>query len=102
LWRHGKGRPLPRPEATNYPDKDSEGDTIYANTHFINKAEAWEWLHDDAAAHISLVASRIEQARSALRTAEQDAADAVVREANIRAMFEDDQHQPRDERKEKR
>lgn len=71
-------------EVFAHPHNDAEGDTIYVNTHFATEAEAWEASEAEAAAHVSLAASGVKHARSALAKAEKEAADAAVHFATIR------------------
>lgn len=50
-------------EEMKYPLKDNEGDTIYENTHFKTKDEAYKRAIRDCEASISLVTSRLIEVR---------------------------------------
>lgn len=87
-------RTLYRAECT---DVEPQVDVVDAETatallargrHFETPSEAWEWLRRDVDAQRSLVAGEIARLRAQLRRAETEAADAVVREREIRERRE--------------
>jgi hypothetical protein len=71
-------------EHLRYPEKDSEGDTIYENTHFATKVECWESIRQNTVAWVSLAGSRVAQAKAGLRAAEVEAANAAECFAAVR------------------
>lgn len=69
-------------------DVDQAEQLTAHSDHFAALADAWDWLERDVRAQRSLVAGEIVRLRSALSRAETEAADAVVREAEIRKRRE--------------
>ena len=67
-----------------YPAKDADGETVYANTHFANEKAAWEHIHDDVMAEISLAGCGVETARAELLQANQRAADVAIEYSTYR------------------
>lgn len=65
-------------EGDPWPGRDSEGDEVFANTHFKTMPEALEKLKACAQGFIALSAYRVKAARHELAQAEKDAADAII------------------------
>lgn len=54
-------------EGNPWPDKDSEGDKCYLNTHFDNEDAAWASLEAEAKAGLSLAIGNLNQARKQIK-----------------------------------
>jgi hypothetical protein len=61
-----------------YPGRDSEGDSCYENTHFLNEDDAWASLRAEAEAVVSLSAGNVENAKQSLLRANAEAGEAVI------------------------
>lgn len=72
----------------NFPERDSEGTTIYTNTHFRTPEEAWDRLLANAEAGVRLAARAVVSARTALRDAEQRAAQEAVNYADAKSAHD--------------
>ena len=70
-----------------YPNVDSDGDTIYSNTHFPDEGEAWERLIAESDAWIEMSASRIVTARADLQSREKESADVLIQRAAINQRY---------------
>lgn len=65
-------------EIPSYPHCDSNGDSIYKNTHFLNAEEAWEKHLAEHRAGLSISASRVKQSRDELSRRERELCDAAL------------------------
>jgi len=65
-------------EKIEYPLEDSQGDTIFINTHFATKEEAYNKAICDCDAGIYLTAREIENLRQRTKKRETDLADYVI------------------------
>lgn len=61
-------------EGEPWPGKDSEGDTVYENTHFPCEEDAWDRLKGEVEAGVKLGASRLAQCEMRLLEAKDWAA----------------------------
>lgn len=61
-----------------WPDKDSEGDTCYSNTHFAKEDAAWEALKRDVDARVLFAGQQVRQLAAQMREVEAAAAQATV------------------------
>jgi len=75
-------------EGTSYPDKDSEGEQIFVNTHFTDPKSAWDALLSNAEAGVKLGAYEVMQCRQRLLEAEKRAAQDAVNYAKAKAGHE--------------
>lgn len=74
-WRVEHGMTEPKSvqcKKLEHPERDSDGKTIYVNTHFEDEREAWEKLLCETQAAASLNCRAVEQARAELRKQEAD------------------------------
>jgi hypothetical protein len=71
-------------EGDRWPGKDSDGDTIYENTHFHTEAKAWEKLLAECQAGCRLAGDQVDLCRSKLADAQAAAGDMCAEYA--RAM----------------
>ena len=79
LWKADTNRWEVRAvQGESHPERDSEGETIYSNTHFQAPGEAWDRLLANADAGVKMGARAVESARLSLREAEQHAAQDAV------------------------
>ncbi len=84
LWkRDTKNWTVRQVEGDPWPGSDSEGDKCYVNTHFDNEAEAWEQLHAEAKAWLSLSVRSLNDARATVTKYEKESADAAVALAGV-------------------
>lgn len=60
-------------EGESWPGNDSDGDTCYENTHFVDEAEAWAKLRAEVETGVSLAGRAVAQAKAALAAAEKEA-----------------------------
>lgn len=65
-------------EEMKYPLDDSDGDTIYENTHFATKKEAYEEVIKNCYAGVSTLTRRIKETREELRKLEVLLADECI------------------------
>jgi hypothetical protein len=65
-------------EIPSYPHRDSNGDSIYENTHFLRIEDAWERHLAEHRAGLSLGASRVKYARQELSRHERELCDAAL------------------------
>lgn len=65
-------------EGEPWPGKDEEGDECFKNTHFTHEEDAWESLVGEATAWINLASRGVEQARTGLLKANEEAANAAI------------------------
>ena len=61
-----------------WPGADSEGATIYENTHFSTPEAAWQKLEREALAYVELAGNAVREAREKLAQYERNAANACV------------------------
>lgn len=71
------------PERVSCEGRRDETGRFVKDTHFATEGEAWDWLERDVKAQGWLVAREIERLRSALKRAETEAADTLVRMKSI-------------------
>jgi len=89
LWkRDTKNWTIRQVTGEPYPGRDSEGDTCYENTHFLNEDSAWASLRAEAEAVVSLSASNVENAKQSLLRANAEAGEAVIIMANVIGAIE--------------
>lgn len=65
-------------QGSSWPDKDSEGDSIFVNTHFRYPKDAWEKLEREAIAYVELAGNAVREAREKVIQYERNAANACV------------------------
>ena len=66
------------PEGMKYPLHDADGDTIYINSHYATKQEAYVKAIEDCDAGISLAASSIESHRNSIRKLQEAMSDYAI------------------------
>lgn len=66
-------------------EPDSEGDTIFSNTHYPDAAQAWDQLRKESRAFVILSARAVVRAREDLQEAERKAAQSTVIFAAVEA-----------------
>lgn len=74
-------------EEMEYPLKDSDGDTIYVNTHFETKQEAYESAIINCEAGVSLLTGNVKDARNKVRELEGFLADECIDLERLRKEF---------------
>ena len=78
---------------TGWPESDSEGATIFDNTHFRIASDAWQKLEREAIAYVELAGNAVREAREKLTQYERNAANACVAlETARRNMRKGDAH----------
>jgi hypothetical protein len=89
MYKVAYGSPYPvevEAEIPSYPNRDSAGDTIYINTHFLDLGEAWKKHLAEHRAGLSLDSDRVVQLRSELLQQEHRLVEtAIVYNAALRA-----------------
>lgn len=65
-------------EVPSHPHRDSNGDAIYANTHFLKAEDAWKQHLAEHRAGLSLAADRVKWAREELSKLEGALCDAAL------------------------
>lgn len=91
LWRVEYGIPHPvetMADNPSYPNTDASGNTIFENTHFTDKDEAWDKCIREHRAGVHLAALRVMEARRRLNDAEKSAADATIFYSDAVKAFE--------------
>lgn len=92
LWfaDHEAHRPrLVTCESTESLERDSEGRTIYVNTHFATEAEAWEKVLAEVRAWQRLAASDVRDCRARAEQAEKRLVEAAMARVLSERAFED-------------
>jgi hypothetical protein len=89
MWKVVYGSPAPvevEADIPSFPHKDSAGDRIYENTHFLTLDKAWSHHIREHRAGLSLGASDVTEKRRRLLEAEHSLANvAIVYNAALRA-----------------
>ncbi len=92
MYKVEYGSPTPvevQAEVPEYPNRDSNGDTTFKNTHFVDLDEAWDQHLREHRAGLSLGACRVQQLRDELRKRETElATEAIVYDAALKAYEE--------------
>ena len=70
-------------EGEGWPHADTDGRTIYDNTHFKTEREAWDYMLRDAEAGLRLDADKVHRLRIELAKAESQAATSAIEWAAI-------------------
>lgn len=81
MWKVVYGSPSPvevEAEIPSYPHRDSDGDQIFENTHFIERGDAWIKHVREHRAGLSLSARRLRDLREQTAIAERKLADEAV------------------------
>lgn len=76
-------------EKCEYPLKDSEGDTIYENTHFLTPEEAYEEAIANCQAGVTLITEDIKDTREKLRKQGERLADECIDLERLKEEFQD-------------
>jgi hypothetical protein len=82
LYKVVYGSPVPvevlADKGSQWPHSDTDGETIYKNTHFRNLNDAWKQHLAEHKAALSLAAAELVQARERVAAAEKRCADAGI------------------------
>jgi hypothetical protein len=81
MFRVQYGTPHPvevQAETPAYPNRDSDGQTIFENTHFLERTKAWKCCVDEHLAGLKLDSAKVETLRQQLAAAEKRLADAAL------------------------
>lgn len=70
-------------EGEGWLDADTDGNTIYENTHFKTEREAWDYMLRDAEAGVKLDADNVHRRRIELAKAEAQAATSAIEWAAV-------------------
>jgi len=76
-----------------YPRLDAEGRTMFVNSHFRTKGEAWKALRNNAAAHQSMLSTAYRDAQAHLRRTTDDLAKVASFTSEVERAFERDKDQ---------
>ena len=68
-------------EVFGHPHSTTTGETMFQNTHFRTREEAWESIDRSISAHLSLAYNDVMDARSRMRKAESHMLEAGMRAA---------------------
>lgn len=86
MWKvaYGHGSPIEVvAKKPCWPNLDSDGTTIFENTHFTDEEKAWEQHEREHRAGLSLAADRLKHAKEEVALREKQAADAAVFLADV-------------------
>ena len=72
-----------------YPSRDAEGHSIYENTHFFEKSEAWNKLLSESEAWVKLTGKDVLNAEKTLRKTKDIAAQAAKAFSLVRDGIEE-------------
>lgn len=75
-----------------WPGKDSEGDTCFDNTHFLDMAKALEKLEREASAWVQLAGRNVADQRNKTKEAEFEAATAAAVFGEVKRAVRDFQN----------
>ena len=70
-----------------YPYKTICGETMYNNTHFLTKHEAWESILKSVNARVSLAGMAIEKTESELKNAQKHAGEAAKHYVTVHRKY---------------
>lgn len=77
-----------------WPHHDSDGKTIFVNTHFEDQRKAWEQLMAEHDAHLSFRAQDVRQARENVTKSEAALIDVTLKVEEARSKFRAWQRSP--------
>ena len=75
-------------EILEYPHRDSDDETIYENSHFAEKSDAWDAIIETARSRVESWGSQVREKRDALQKVETRAATAAMRYAATMNAYE--------------